>query len=104
MVTRSPYDVFTAPRSMTFDFYSDPGHGWLKVSKTVLSEHLGARWRSVFSCFSYERGEFVYLEEDCDVFRFQKAMEAAGQIIKIRQLPQSNKRSRIRAYSPLSPI
>ena len=104
MVTRSPYDVFTAPRPMTFDFYSDPGHGWLKVSKAVLSEHLGARWRAVFSCFSYERGEFVYLEEDCDAYRFQKEMEAVGQTVKIRQRPQSNNLSRIRSYSVLAPM
>ena len=89
---------------MTFDFYSDPSHGWLKVSKAVLRENIGARWRSVFTPFSYERGDFVYLEEDCDLTRFINWMEANGKTVRIRQRPQSEKRSRIRSYSILSPI
>ena len=89
---------------MTFDFYSDPGHGWLKVSKSFLIKHIGAQWRSVFTPFSYERGDFVYLEEDCDLSRFINWMESAGQTVNIRQRPQSNNRSRIRSYSILAPI
>jgi hypothetical protein len=89
---------------MTFDFYSDPSHGWLKVPIAVLREHLGARWRSEFSPFSYERSEYVYLEEDCDLGWFMRRMEFMGQTIKIRQRPQSEKRSRIRSYSILAPM
>ena len=89
---------------MTFDFYSDPGHGWLKVPMAVLRKNIGAQWRSVFTPFSYERGEYVYLEEDCDLTRFINCMEANGQTVRIRQRPQSEKRSRIRSYSVLAPI
>jgi hypothetical protein len=43
--------------------HTDSGHGWLQVKKEALKifniEHL-------ISSFSYEDGEFVYLEEDCD--------------------------------------
>ena len=89
---------------MTFDFYSDPGHGWLKVSKSLLLKIIGAQWRSVFTPFSYERGDFVYLEEDCDLSRFINWMESVGLTVNIRQRPQSNNRSRIRSYSILAPI
>lgn len=89
---------------MTFDFYSDPSHGWLKVPIAVVREHLGVRWRSEFTPFSYERGEYVYLEEDCDLGKFVRHMKFIGQPVKIRQRPQSEKRSRIRSYSVLAPI
>ena len=89
---------------MTFDFYSDPNGGWLKVPIAVLREHLGARWRSVFTPFSYERGEYVYLEKARDLGCFIRRMEFIGQTVKIRQRPQSEKRSRIRSYSILAPM
>ena len=89
---------------MKFDFYSDPGHGWLKVSKEVLKKYIGKDWRKIFSSFSYEKGKYVYLEEDSDVSRFKNWMEAGGQTVEIRQRPQTNSRSRIRNYSILRAI
>ena len=44
--------------------YSDPGHGWGAVKRSVLFE-LGVLNR--ISSYSYQRGKTVYLEEDCDL-------------------------------------
>lgn len=45
----------------------DAGHGWLKVKKTVI-EALGIS-EKISGC-SYQRGNFVYLEEDYDAYNF----------------------------------
>lgn len=56
---------------MTFQFYSDPGHGWLRVDlQSVFSVGLS---RSSFSRFSYQQGLWLYLEEDLDASLFVKA-------------------------------
>ena len=55
-----------------YDFYSDPGHGWLKVKRSELHE-LGIADK--ITGFSYERGDFVYLEEDEDLSNFIEALE-----------------------------
>ena len=47
--------------------YDDPGHGWLKVSKKDLNK-LGIADK-ISGC-SFVRGEYVYLEEDCDCTNF----------------------------------
>jgi hypothetical protein len=57
----------------THDFYTDSGHGWLKVPKTELKQ-LGIADK--ISPYSYMRGEFAYLEEDCDFGLFHEAMQA----------------------------
>lgn len=58
-----------------FYFYTDPGHGWLDVPRALLHE-LGIAER--VSRYSYQRGESVFLEEDCDYSLFRKAMMDAG--------------------------
>lgn len=63
-----------------YTFYNDPGHAWLKVSKKEL-EKLGLIEK--ISSFSYERGEFAYLEEDCDASVFLKAKRDAGESFEI---------------------
>ena len=57
-------------KSKTIQFYADPGHGWAKVKKSEL-EKLGIA--QLISACSYERGEYAYLEEDCDLSRFLEA-------------------------------
>lgn len=58
-----------------FYFYTDPGHGWLDVPRALLHE-LGIAER--VSRYSYQRGDSVFLEEDCDYSLFRKAMMDAG--------------------------
>lgn len=78
-----------------FDFFMDPGHGWVKVPKTLLKQ-LGIE--SKISSYSYQQGEYAYLEEDCDAGEFIVAYKK-----KFADLPKfnervSNKSSRVRNY------
>mgnify|MGYP003143014551 CR=1 FL=1 len=56
----------------TFTFYTDPGHGWLQVPRRMLTE-LGID--GDVTSFSYEGGDYVYLEEDCDAGTFVRAYQ-----------------------------
>ncbi len=84
----------------TFDFISDPGHGWVKVPVTLLLE-LGIE--SDISPFSYYRDGFAYLEEDCDASRFFAAMDKAGRPWKLRERVACRRRSRVREYFCYTP-
>ena len=49
---------------ITLNFHNDGGHGWLEcnremISSTGIADHI--------SKYSYQRGNDVYLEEDCDM-------------------------------------
>ena len=57
-------------------FHSDPGRGWLEVRREELVR-LGIAEQ--ISRYSYERGELVFLEEDCDARRFIQAKREAGE-------------------------
>jgi hypothetical protein len=59
-----------------FDFYSDPAHGWVKVTKKELDE-LGIAGQ--ISGYSYVHGDDVFLEEDADgTIFFEKYQEKFG--------------------------
>jgi len=90
-------------KSKTFRAYADPGHAWVKVNKQFLRELGGPRWRALFSHFSYERNDWVYLEEDQDAGALIKLCNANA-IEPIIKVSHCNNRSRIRSYNPLSPI
>lgn len=78
-------------------FYSDPAHGWLKVAIKEL-ERLGIADK-ITPC-SYIRGQYAYLEEDCDAPLYMKAYkEAHGEKVKIEvEEHTTNRESRIRSY------
>lgn len=79
---------------MQFQVYADPGHSWVKVSKKLL-EKLGIA--NKITKFSYQRGDFAYIEEDCDASTFVKALRE-NNIEYSFKVNNSNKRSRIRNY------
>lgn len=57
-----------------YNFYHDPGHGWLEVP---LSEILELGIADKITVFSYLNGHMAYLEEDQDAPLFiAKRMEA----------------------------
>jgi len=58
--------MYTTPT--IFKVYSDPGHGWLIVSREVIAE-LGLS-ASDFSSASFASFTRVALEEDCDAMIF----------------------------------
>lgn len=84
----------------TFDFISDPGHGWLKVPHALLAE-LGIADK--ISTYSYSRDAFAYLEEDLDASTFIAAMKAAGREIKFRERNCAHVYSRVRHYATYRP-
>lgn len=84
----------------TFDFISDPGHGWLKVPHRLLAE---LQIADRITTYSYSRGEFAYLEEDCDYSIFAAAMNAAGKPFAIRERNSAHNYSRVRNYATYRP-
>ena len=84
---------------MKYHFYEDPAHGWLKVKISKL-EKLGIAGK--ITGYSYMRGEYAYLEEDCDLTTFMEALEKKNnRKIKLDEIiitHISNKSSKIRSY------
>jgi hypothetical protein len=73
--------------------YDDPSHGWLAVPrKWVIA--LGIE--SFTSSWSYQRGNYVYLEEDDDAARFRIAAERFGYKLLV-SVRHTDKRSPIRS-------
>jgi hypothetical protein len=64
--------MFIKLNTHEYDFYEDSYHGWLEVRKQELID-LGIE-KNITDC-SYEKGEYVYLEEDIDEPLFLHALE-----------------------------
>jgi len=62
-------------KSLNLIFHTDPGHGWLEVPKSLISE-LGIE-NQITPC-SYMDDENGYLEEDCDAAVFADAAKSQG--------------------------
>jgi hypothetical protein len=60
-------------------FHTDPGHGWLEVTRAEC-KRLGILEK--ISIYSYQRGNKVYLEEDCDAALWVEAKRAHGEEFK----------------------
>ena len=59
---------------MELAFITDPGHGWLLVTTGQLAEV--DLTPDAFSRYSYQHGDVLALEEDCDMAVFLTAYEA----------------------------
>ena len=84
--------------------YTDPSHGWAKVS---LSELIKLNIADKISTFSYIRAKrydkhaqsiYAYLEEDCDLSTYLKALDSKGIQYKFNTL-HTNKSSKVRSYN-----
>ena len=87
----------------SFTFYCDPGHGWLKVSKSDCN-FLGLSAID-FSRYSYQEnqksGLQFYLEEDCDARIFLDKFKAVyGHGASIREKYTEKTRIRDMAHIP----
>lgn len=82
-----------------FKMYTDPGHGWLAVKRSLLVE-LGIL-EKITHC-SYQKGKTVYLEEDCDFSTFVEAMHSRGLSVP-HVSKHTDKSSPIRSYPSFSP-
>jgi len=81
-------------KTLKIKFYSDPGHGWGAVKRKVLVD-LGIA--SQISPYSYQKGDTVYLEEDCDLPRLTTVLSAKG--IWVEHIEKhTDRRSAIRSY------
>jgi len=49
---------------ITLNFHNDGGHGWLECGRELVTSTDIA---DKISKYSYQRGDNVYLEEDCDM-------------------------------------
>lgn len=79
-------------------FLCDDSHGWLSVKRKELVE-LGIE--NEISAFSYQRGQSVYLEEDCDAPVYIDAQKKNGVSVVIIEGKQS-RRSPVRSYKTYS--
>lgn len=78
-----------------FDFYEDPGHGWLKARKALLHD-LGIAGE-ISDC-SRQRGDWAFLEEDCDMGVLLDALRARGIAPRLRR-HVTDQSSRVRSYA-----
>lgn len=77
-------------------YIQDAGHGWFKVKIQAL-EKLGIV--ALITPFSYARGQWAYLEEDCDATTYFNALAKAGKPMpKIVDKVARERPSKIRSY------
>jgi len=79
---------------MKIKFYEDPGHGWGAVKRSLLIE-LGIADK--ITQFSYQNGDTVYLEEDCDLGLFIDTLRSKGESVDYKKRTYYN-RCPIRSY------
>lgn len=84
---------------MKLDFISDYGHGWCKTPIKLLKK-LDLLER--ISHYSYIRGEFAYLEEDCDLSLLMLAARDKGIALTFRERNSPERPSRVRNYEGYS--
>jgi hypothetical protein len=65
------------------NYFTDSGHGWLEVPRAELVE---LNILNKISGYSYQQGDMVYLEEDCDASTY---CDARG-ITRWADLPTRN--------------
>jgi hypothetical protein len=71
----------------TYTFYTDPGHGWIKVP---MNELRTLNIAHKISHYSYRNGDLAYLEEDCDASLFIDAFKATGEEIAFTSVYQEH--------------
>ena len=84
---------------MKFNSYSDPGHGWTRVPRKLLDK-LGIEDK--ITPYSRQRGDYAYLEEDCDLALFCSTLRARGIEPEFRHY-STDRTSKIRSYVSFRP-
>ena len=79
---------------MKFNYFTDSGHGWFKVSKELLKK---LNIADKVSSYSYQFKEWAYLEEDCDASLLFSALDSAGIEWTYKEF-HTDKASKIRSY------
>jgi hypothetical protein len=86
-------------KHFTIILYIDPSHAWGKVKRSVLQN---LNIENLISEYSYQRGDYVYLEEDEDLHLLVTELHCWGTSIKWVN-KHTNKPSRIRTYESFKP-
>jgi hypothetical protein len=81
-----------------FNYYQDPSHGWVKVNRKLLHK---LKIEDRITGFSYQKGDNVYLEEDCDLSVLIEALKLVGVTPKFIQR-YTHRSSKIRSYHKYS--
>ncbi len=85
-------------KSVKIKVYSDPGHSWGAVKRNLLQD-LGLSDR--ITAFSFQRGQTVYLEEDCDLPTLVTALSMIN-VTPIFEFHHIDRSSPIRSYNRFS--
>ena len=72
---------------MTYRYITDPGHGWIEVSRAEINRLC---IEDQISNYSYQHADMVYLEEDCDATVFIRAKEARKEPVQYFEIHQEN--------------
>lgn len=83
-------------KTARIELYEDPGHGWAKVPVARLKK-LGIADK--ITPYSYVRGAYAFLEEDCDLSTYCNALKAAGVTDFNFVVHSGNRSSKIRNYN-----
>ena len=86
--------MFEREKKFTITVYSDPSHSWGKVRREVLKNLQLDRH---ISSYSFQRGEYVYLEEDNDLSMLCQALYDNNTRVVFNE-KSTNKPSRVRTY------
>jgi hypothetical protein len=87
-------------KTFTITMYTDSGHGWGKVKRNVL-QNLGIE--DLISPYSYEMGDNVYLEEDCDLSHLRQVLSDNNVVVRYVE-KHTDGDSRIRGYESFKPL
>jgi hypothetical protein len=82
---------------MILTYYNDPGHGWVKIERSIAQDLMGESFNRI-SSFSYQNGNYIYLEEDCDAGLLIRSLKDRGVSYTLRE-NHCNNQSRIRSYA-----
>lgn len=83
-----------ARKQITVQIFEDPGHGWARIARERLIK-LGVADK--ISSYSYQRGQYAFLEEDCDLGVLCDAFKAQGYEVKFKTA-HTDRQSKIRSY------
>lgn len=78
-----------------FSYYTDGGHGWVRVPLAIVAQ-LGIA--NSISSYSYMRSSYAYLEEDSDMTKFHHAYTALNGYAPKYVAKHTEKQSKIRSY------
>lgn len=81
-------------KTRTFNYYTDPSHGWVKIPQKLIEE---LDLVCDISRYSYYRNGYAYLEEDCDANLVISELRHRGVDVRFNH-HHTNKSSKIRSY------